>query len=130
WVRRRPLLHYDAAARRVLVHAGIPPGWSVADAERAAHVVEDALAGPDWREALAEMYGNEPSRWSPRLDASERMRYTINALTRMRFVTLDGRLDLEQSGPPGSQPPGLVPWFDAPERAARDAHIVCGHWSA
>src|SRR5690606_2177631 len=130
WLRRRPLLHHDDAARRVLVHAGIPPHWSVADAARAAREVQDALAGPDWRDALAQMYGNEPARWSPRLARSERMRYTINALTRMRFCTYDGRLDLEHNGPPGSQPPGLVPWFDAPDRVAQDTHIVFGHWSA
>jgi bis(5'-nucleosyl)-tetraphosphatase (symmetrical) len=76
------------------------------------------------------MYGDEPSRWSPRLRRSERLRYTINALTRMRFCTAEGRLDLERSGPPGSEPPELMPWFDVPNRAARDTHIVFGHWSA
>src|SRR5690606_3508794 len=87
WLRRRPLLHHDDAANRVLVHAGIPPAWTVADAKRAAREVEAALAGPDWQDALGEMYGNEPSRWSPRLRRAERLRYTINALTRMRFCT-------------------------------------------
>lgn len=130
WLRRLPLLHHDEAAGRVLVHAGIPPAWSVADAKRAAREVESELAGPDWRDALADMYGNEPTRWSPRLDRAARHRYTINALTRMRFCTPDGRLDVEHSGPPGSQPSGLVPWFDVPDRAAADVHIVCGHWSA
>jgi len=130
WLRRRPLLYHDEAAGRVLVHAGIPPRWTVADAKRAAREVETELAGPGWRDALAEMYGDEPSRWSPGLAKSERLRYTINALTRMRFCTRDGRLDLEHNGPPGSQPPHLVPWFDVPDRAARDVHIVCGHWSA
>src|SRR5688572_28736454 len=27
WLRRRPLLHEERAARRVLVHAGFPPQW-------------------------------------------------------------------------------------------------------
>lgn len=130
WLRRRPLLYHDEAAGRVLVHAGIPPAWTVAEAKRAAREVESELAGPCWQDALADMYGNEPTRWSPQLDRSARLRYTINALTRMRFCTRDGRLDLEHSGPPGSQPPNLVPWFDVPNRAAADVHIVCGHWSA
>ena len=34
------------------------------------------------------------------------------------------------ASPPGSQPPGLLPWFEAPNRAARDTHIVFGHWAA
>lgn len=130
WLRRRPLLHHDQSSGRVLVHAGIPPCWTIAEAKGAASDVEAELASPDWRDALAEMYGNEPNVWSPRLRRSERLRYTINALTRMRFVTLDGRLDLEHSGPPGSQPPELIAWFDVPNRSARDLHVVCGHWSA
>ncbi len=130
WLRRRPLIHYDEPAGRVLVHAGIPPAWSVAEAIGHAREVEAELAGAGWRDALADMYGNGPSRWSAGLPRAERLRYTINALTRMRFCTPDGRLDLEPAGPPGSQPAGLVPWFDAPDRAARDTHIVFGHWSA
>ena len=37
WLRRRPLLHYDPHVKRVLVHAGIPPAWTVvASARRSA----------------------------------------------------------------------------------------------
>lgn len=130
WLRRRPLLHVDRAARRVLVHAGIPPQWSVEQAEAAAREIEDVLRAPAWRDRLAEMYGDEPAVWSPGLSRADRRRYTINALTRMRFCDRSGRLDLRASGPPGSQAPGLVPWFDVPGRAAADVHIVFGHWSA
>ncbi|NIW30931.1 MAG: diadenosine tetraphosphatase, partial [Actinobacteria bacterium] len=35
-----------------------------------------------------------------------------NVLTRVRYMTRDRRQDLEHAGPPGSQAPGLVPWFD------------------
>lgn len=130
WLRSRPLLHLDGGARRLLVHAGIPPPWTCADAQAEARNVEALLRGPAWRDALAAMYGNEPRAWSPNLDGTDRVRYTINALTRMRFCDAEGRLDLEHSGPPGTQPDGLVPWFDAPSRKTRDVHIVCGHWSA
>lgn len=130
WLRHRPLLYHDAAARRVLVHAGIPPAWDIFDAETEARRVEALLRSPGWREALADMYGDEPREWSPRLTGPERIRYTINALTRMRFCDPRGRLDLDHSGPPGSQPKRLVPWFDFPGRKAQDVHIVFGHWSA
>jgi bis(5'-nucleosyl)-tetraphosphatase (symmetrical) len=130
WLRWRPLLHYDAQARRVLVHAGIPPQWSVAEARAEARDVEALLRGRKWRYALREMYGGEPSAWSRKLAGAERRRYTINALTRMRYCDRRGRLDLSHSGPPGSQPKGLVPWFDVPRRRAATVHIVFGHWAA
>jgi len=76
------------------------------------------------------MYGNEPAAWSPKLGRTDRRRFTINALTRMRYCDRRGRLDLRYSGPPGSQPKGLSPWFDAPDRRAANVHIVFGHWAA
>lgn len=130
WLRRRPLLRYDAAAKRVLVHAGIPPPWSLTQARAEARAVETELRGPRWRAALKHMYGNEPAQWSDTLRGADRRRYTINALTRMRYCDEQGRLDLKCSGPPGTQPPGLMPWFDVPGRRAAGVHVVFGHWAA
>ena len=130
WLRHRPLLHYDASARRVLVHAGIPPAWTVRDAQTQAREIETLLRGRRWRYALRGMYGNEPEMWSSKLDREERRRFTINALTRMRYCDRRGRLDLRYSGPPGTQTKGLLPWFDVPDRKAANAHIVFGHWAA
>lgn len=130
WMRHRPLMHYDRAAKRVLVHAGIPPVWTVQQARDQAREVEQLLRGPRWRSALRSMYGNEPAAWSRKLDRQDRRRFTINALTRMRYCDRRGRLDFKESGPPGSQPKGLKPWFDAEERRSRGVHVVFGHWAA
>jgi bis(5'-nucleosyl)-tetraphosphatase (symmetrical) len=130
WLRHRPLLHYAAPTKRVLVHAGIPPRWTVTQARAEARDVELQLRSRRWRHALKEMYGGEPSAWSSKLRGADRCRYTINALTRMRYCDRRGRLDLSYSGPPGTQPKGLVPWFDFPDRPAARVHIVFGHWAA
>jgi bis(5'-nucleosyl)-tetraphosphatase (symmetrical) len=129
WLRHRPLLHRDAARRLVLVHAGIPPDWKVKQAALHAADVELMLRGPNWRKGLRGMYGSTPQQWREDLAEDDRRRYTINALTRMRYWGDRGRLDLDFSGPPGSQPPNLVPWFDA-RKPRRKWHIVFGHWSA
>lgn len=130
WLRYRPLVHHDAANARVLVHAGIPPAWTVAQALEQAAEIEARLARPDWHAALRESYGPAPARFSRKLDRRDRLRYTLSALTRMRYCDSRGRLDFECSGPPGTQPKGLVPWFDWPDRPARDTHIVFGHWAS
>jgi bis(5'-nucleosyl)-tetraphosphatase (symmetrical) len=130
WLRHRPLLRYDRGAKRLLVHAGIPPAWTVAQAHAEAREVELLLRGRKWRYALREMYGGEPSAWSRKLHGVDRRRYTINALTRMRYCDRRGRIDLSYSGAPGTQPKGLIPWFDMPERRAAGTHIVFGHWAA
>ncbi len=130
WLRTRPLLVRDRAAKRVLVHAGIPPVWKVGEAAEHAAEIEQMLAGNAWTKALRGMYGEVPLAWSPDLAAGDRRRFTINALTRIRFLDKAGRLDFSCSGPPGSQPASLRPWFDFPRRRSRKWHVVFGHWSA
>jgi len=75
------------------------------------------------------MYGNEPARWDDSLQGAERLRVIVNALTRLRFCTPDGRMDLKASGGPGNAPPGLLPWFDVPGRRSAGTPIAFGHWS-
>ena len=129
WLRSRPLLHHDARLGFTLVHAGLHPAWDLATARGLAREVEERLQAPDYAEVFTWMYGNEPAQWSPVLAGEDRLRLAINAFTRMRYCHPDGSLDLDQSGPPGSQPPDLTPWFDMPGRAHRDLRLVFGHWS-
>lgn len=129
WLRAQPLLHIDPDFNCALVHAGIPPDWDLAQAVLHAEEVEAALRGPRCSDFLATMYGNEPDRWSPRLDAAARLRFTTNCLTRMRYLTEDGRLDLRAKGGLEASRPGLVPWFMAPGRRVAGTRILFGHWS-
>ena len=76
------------------------------------------------------MFGGEPRRWDESLSGYERLRFTVNALTRMRFCTADGTLSFADKGPPGTQPVGLLPWFEVPGRRNADLNIVFGHWAA
>ncbi len=102
WLRHRPLLHHDRSAKRAARARGRSAGLDASAQARAeARDVEAQLRGRQWRYALREMYGGEPSAWSPKLRGADRRRYTINALTRMRYCDRRGRLDLSYSGAPG-----------------------------
>ncbi len=127
WLRHCPLLHETPGW--VLAHAGIAPCWTLAEARAAARAAEAVLRGRNHVQFLQHMYGDEPRRYSPALDGAERLRYTINAFTRMRYCQADGALEFRSKGAPGSQPAGLQPWFALPERVPIDADIVFGHWS-
>ena len=74
------------------------------------------------------MYGDRPA-WNPRLEGIDRLRAIINIFTRMRYCTPRGRIAFDIKGAPGTQPPGLYPWYSVPGHATRDLKIVCGHWS-
>ena len=126
WLRRRPLVHY--AHQHVLVHAGILPEWSVSKTLSLAAEVETALRASNWQANLQKMYGNEPNTWKEDLTGSKRLRVIINALTRMRMCNNKGHMEFTQKNAPTTAN-GLMPWFDAPNRAAKDTTIVFGHWS-
>lgn len=129
WLRHRPLFHHDARLGFSLVHAGLPPEWNSATAADRAREVEAVLRGPDWRDFLQCMYGNEPDRWSPALQGADRLRYIVNACTRLRYCSPDGRLDFHNKLSPDSASETLQPWFAIPGRRSAGERIVFGHWS-
>lgn len=129
WLRHRPLLHHDGELDFAMLHAGLPPQWDLATARRYASEVENVLRGDEHRNYFMQMYGNKPDIWDPALGGLERLRFTTNCLTRLRFCEADGRLALKEKGPPGSQKKGRMPWFAHPERASRNQRMICGHWS-
>jgi bis(5'-nucleosyl)-tetraphosphatase (symmetrical) len=128
WLATRPLLHRDQALGWTLVHAGLVPDWDTATAESCAREVSAALAA-DAPAVFADMYGNEPRRWSATLTGPDRLRFIINCCTRLRYVDADGAMLLKLNGPPDEAPPGAVPWFRHAARASRGERIVFGHWS-
>lgn len=127
------LRHCPLAVREscgtLLVHAGVPPDWTVEETLAHAAEVQAVLQGPAPGRLLDALYGNEPARWSASLTGLERWRYIVNALTRQRCVDAQGALDFRHKGPPQTAPEGLMPWFAHPRRRSRGTRIVFGHWS-
>lgn len=127
WLRHRRLALQ--AHGILMVHAGVLPQWDAAQVLALAAEVEATLRGPDHGAFFAQMYGNQPDRWSDRLDGMDRLRVVVNALTRLRFVTPDGAMDLKTSGGLAHTPAGHLPWFDVPGRRTAGTCIAFGHWS-
>lgn len=128
WLRFCPLIHIDRRLGYVLVHAGIPPIWTleqtVSHAEEVAHVLRE----DDYGGFLGEMYGNDPDRWDPALTGQPRLRVITNYLTRLRYCTPAGRMDLTHKA--NVQPEGYLPWFRIPRPAGENYKILFGHWAA
>ena len=128
WLRHQKMMH--AGEGYAMVHAGLLPQWSVARALALAQDVEFALQGPDYREFLANMYGNEPVRWRDELAGYDRLRVIVNAMSRMRLVTADGSMEFSHKIGLANLPAGYLPWYDAPGRASRGDRVIFGHWAA
>jgi len=116
WLAQRPLVHREKSC--LMVHAGLLPPWSAADAEAIARDIEatglpDSLLG-SWRKA--------PRRWRDDLEPDDRRALALAAFATLRCVDHEGAMDRDFDGPPA--------WFDHPERRSREVRIVCGHWAA
>lgn len=128
WLRNRQMLH--AEGEFMLVHAGLLPQWDFTLAMKLAHEVEAALRGTEYLSLLANMYGNEPDVWRDDLAGPDRRRIAINAMTRMRVVADEARIDFKFKGELASLPKGLSPWFERRHSSLADKLIIAGHWSA
>ncbi|MCO7555950.1 symmetrical bis(5'-nucleosyl)-tetraphosphatase [Metapseudomonas otitidis] len=131
WLRRQKLVHYDEARDIAMVHAGIPPMWTLAKALKRAAEVEEALLDDARLPLFLEgMYGNDPACWDSDLHGITRLRVITNYFTRMRFCKADGTLDLKSKEGADTAPPGYRPWFAHPSRKTRGHKIIFGHWAA
>jgi bis(5'-nucleosyl)-tetraphosphatase (symmetrical) len=131
WLRQQNLMHYDEQRNIALVHAGIPPQWSLRKALKCAAEVEEALRDDNRiTPYLDGMYGNEPTKWNNDLTGVERLRVITNYFTRMRFCTSEGKLDLKGKEGIDTAPLGYAPWFKYKERKTKGLKIIFGHWAA
>jgi bis(5'-nucleosyl)-tetraphosphatase (symmetrical) len=113
----------------LMVHGGVLPQWDVTQTMLLAAEVETVLRGPGLVDFLSHMYGNEPAQWDDSLKGADRLRVIVNALTRLRFCTPEGVMDLKASGGLKDAPPGYLPWFEVPGRKSAGTPIAFGHWS-
>lgn len=130
WLRMQPLMYYDQKHNCALVHAGIYPGWDLQNALTYAKEAEKALCGENHIDFLKHMYGNIPNKWDPNLIGWDRLRFIINAFTRMRFCNTEGELEFKSVSKTKNAPQGYLPWFKIPWRKTKNIKIIFGHWAA
>ncbi len=126
WLIHRPFLIEEPGL--IVVHAGIWPGWSMAEARRRARRLERKLSSAhsdSFIHAMATTGGGCPLR-----DHSEQPAVSMAVFTRMRALTTPS-LALDHRFKHGRQELGehRIPWFERFEPPP-DTRIVFGHWAA
>jgi bis(5'-nucleosyl)-tetraphosphatase (symmetrical) len=129
WVRKQPFMYEDHSLGYGMIHAGLPPQWSLSEARQYARELEATFQSDDIDQFLASMYGDQPDRWDANLTGNERLRFVINCFTRLRYCDEQGRLHLKEKGAIGTQAEGLLPWFEAANRKTLNDRLLFGHWS-
>jgi bis(5'-nucleosyl)-tetraphosphatase (symmetrical) len=130
WLRRKPLA-LMADPNTLVTHAGLYPKWSVKKALKVSLEVSEQLQGNNWKAFLANMYGNQPSIWQKSLRGADRLRFIVNAMTRMRFIRNKNELDFNCKTSPELAPDDLTPWFKvANKKLKANQNVVFGHWAS
>ncbi|CAM3800918.1 bis(5'-nucleosyl)-tetraphosphatase (symmetrical) ApaH [Xenorhabdus thuongxuanensis] len=130
WLRKQPMLQIDDELKLVMAHAGLTPQWDLETAKICAREVEAILRSDSYPLFLNEMYGDMPNNWTPELSGLARLRYSTNALTRMRYCFPHGQLDMSCKSKPENAPAPLKPWFELPRSIPENYSIAFGHWAA
>lgn len=130
WLRHQPLVIKEKSSQALLVHAGLPPMWSIKQSLAHGQEVAAALQGKDYLNFLKNLFGNDPANWNDTLTGQDRLRYITNAFTRMRFCDKKGQLDLTADGNISKDPQHFKPWFTFRDPTLDQTNIYFGHWAA
>jgi bis(5'-nucleosyl)-tetraphosphatase (symmetrical) len=129
WIKQQPLLISDIELKFTMIHAGLPPQWTLKHAIELAQETTSLLQSNKFDDFILNMYGDQPDTWSESLIDDDRHRFIINAFTRIRYCNENGKLDIKESCAPGNQPESLIPWYAIPERKTKKDKTIFGHWS-
>ena len=130
WLRHQPVLAYPDA-HTVLVHAGIPPHWTIQQAADYARQLEAQLQGSikQLTRLLPNLYSKTADDWHDDIHGFTKMRAIANYFTRMRLCQQDGMLEFSFTGRLDEpMPTGYLPWFAW--QVPRERKILFGHWAA
>ncbi|MGP4971345.1 symmetrical bis(5'-nucleosyl)-tetraphosphatase [Psychrobacter aquimaris] len=130
WLRHQPVLAFPDE-QTVLVHAGIPPHWTVEAAANYAQQLESQLQSSlkQLDRLLPNLYSKTADDWHPNINGFTKMRAIANYFTRMRLCKQDGTLEFSfAAGLEAFMPEGFLPWFEW--QVPRTRKILFGHWAA
>jgi bis(5'-nucleosyl)-tetraphosphatase (symmetrical) len=134
WLAKQPLIHQIGKENAYMSHAGIPPQWELQEALKQGVFVNKRLSSKNRNYWLSAMYGEKPNDWKQVKSDEDKFRYTINALTRMRYCFSNKHLEFTHKLAPISSDPknslsDLLPWYELSDTINKTTWVF-GHWAA
>ena len=129
WLIHQPLIQKLPNEETYMSHAGLTPLWTPTIALKQAKIAHQHLTSSNFKDWLSHMYGSQPSNWQDADDEISQFRFTINALTRMRYCYPDGSLDFDCKDNLDCAPKELTPWFSF-QHINSSTQWIFGHWAA
>lgn len=130
WLRKKPLACM-LSEDMFLSHAGLYPNWTPKQALVYAQEVSDHLQGDNWIQLLHYMYSRKINRYSASMNQMQKLRFAIDAFTRMRYLCEDDSIDLECKEQIEKAPSHLKPWFEHEKiKNNTSMRLIFGHWAS
>lgn len=126
WLRRRPFIH--RRGERLLVHAGLLPGWDLECALALGAAAAERLRGESWKSFLAGAL--DERHWDDERTGEGEVAAAVAVFTLLRTVDDAGRPRFAYTGPPETAPEGWRPWYQAARALDEGVHVFFGHWAA
>ncbi len=106
WVRQRRMAVHEHGW--LMLHAGVVPQWDLAlTLDLAGRAREATAAAPARASSWHRCSATSRLRWSDSLRGDDRLRFTLNTLTRTRFVAADGTLEFRTKDGADAAPAGF-----------------------
>ena len=130
WLRNQKIVHLDEDLKYILVHAGIHPNWEVTEMLSLANLIERFLRGEKCKEFVKTLWSNSPDNWDKNLTQEQKLIFSVNVFTRMRYLKKDFSLDFDtKSHPKNIHCDNLIPWYEFNNNIYDKYKIIIGHWS-
>lgn len=129
WLAQHPLIRKLPDEEAYMSHAGLSPQWSIEEALIQADIAHKKISSKERSYWLKTMYGDQANDWDKADSAIDKFRYTINALTRMRYCHKDFTLEFQNKEPLEFTPKNLKPWFELVSLEKKQSWVF-GHWAA
>lgn len=123
WLSQWSLFHFDRKLNCAMVHAGIPPTWSLSQISTFAIEAETALSTN--YQAYFDNIAKQPlRRWNAKLQGWKRLQFIISAFTRLKRTTEKGYMDFGGKLAPNPPHEDYVPWYMIPTRETNNVRVV------
>ncbi len=127
WLLQRPMILEFPHCW--IVHAGFYPLWNPRKWHKHANRVTEFMRA-DPASFFKFMFGNRPLHWDKVKNKKDKLRFIVNAMTRMRYLDpKTSNLNLKEKGTLRDNV-NLMPWFRHPRLTQTEKTIIFGHWSA
>ncbi|QCI16977.1 symmetrical bis(5'-nucleosyl)-tetraphosphatase [Buchnera aphidicola (Aphis helianthi)] len=130
WLRSQSILQIDEIQKIIMVHAGISPQWNLETVKKCSLEIKKALLSKNYPLFLDSVFNNKIDYWDDHFEKINRLRYSINVFTRMRYCYPNGKLNLICKESPNVVQYPLLPWFVISNKFIEKYSIIFGHWSS